>query len=720
MGASQGLTAACQPCYTESCCDDDTLDEKSTTYTRPLTVHGFNVLSFGPGSGPAGQVFEETLRGLSRADRSLLQFSSTACLVAVRWIIHQGAAPDVHDANGTTALHVACRSGSLPVVCEVLKYSQLLEAVDIAGWTPLHIAGHMGRSEAVRFLLQARASPHRRNASGQTPAQISLDRVTREVLQAAAEDGDWERGMVALGDAEQEVEDGPEDYFAAFNMKEDRVGVPHQCERELFFVTPKASIKEVTTFRKSLMKLLVLLFNLKPSAGLAFAVACGLSESYGAAARALLHTEGADRSKIGNFLGQDFSLCLLVRFGVLDSLPLLCTGVITCLEMSFSRIQLPEDMDRMERLLHAAALVWWRKHRALSPSMLPTEGAVVDESASETRELVGHGLLQYISSAQVLSQLMFSTVMLHQVIHGDGTGPAGTMSFEDWAGMNKGLEDVHKDLPDFITRPIYDAICAKFVPELCIAPSAQSPTSRSQGRSHIGSESSEDEFMPYGQDKKSSPISVNGQAEVTGPSAFQQLAQAEGWIQLNCHLPIVASQQVRPGSETLATEGLGGGMALVGQDGLSALMKVRAGSDAVLPPGPLEHGWVWASLCSICLLFSTMPPGKPVGSELAAPHAVVDVRLLNVTEVDREARSLTVATFSTHPYRPKTEGSEEGASLGDIPVVLLMEDGRFQELSLPPLQMKVETEEELDAWVSLLAEKNNIKLKDGKHAITLA
>mmetsp|Transcript_15829 Transcript_15829/g.26907 ORF Transcript_15829/g.26907 Transcript_15829/m.26907 type:complete len:150 (+) Transcript_15829:1-450(+) len=149
-------------------------------------------------------------------------------------------------------------------------------------------------------------------------------------------------------------------------------------------------------------------------------------------------------------------------------------------------------------------------------------------------------------------------------------------------------------------------------------------------------------------------------------------------------------------------------------------MKVRAGSDAVLPPGPLEHGWVWASLCSICLLFSTMPPGKPVGAELAAPHAVVDVRLLNVTEVDREARSLTVATFSTHPYRPKMEGSEEARPLGDIPVILLMEDGRFQELSLPPLQMKVETEEELDAWVSLLAEKNNIKLKDGKHAITLA
>ena len=75
-------------------------------------------------------------------------------------------------------------------------------------------------------------------------------------------------------------------------------------------------------------------------------------------------------------------------------------------------------------------------------------------------------------------------------------------------------------------------------------------------------------------------------------------------------------------------------------------------------------------------------------------------------EVDREAKSLTVATFSTHPYRPKMEGkgdtyqslehlepmqkwmpmvsyqghtiqselhlsgSEEGRPLGDIPVIL--------------------------------------------------
>ena len=47
----------------------------------------------------------------------------------------------------------------------------------------------------------------------------------------------------------------------------------------------------------------------------------------------------------------------------------------------------------------------------------------------------------------------------------------------------------------------------------------------------------------------------------------------------------MASQQIRPGSETLATEGA------LGAEGLTALMKLRAGSDAVLPPGPLEHGW---------------------------------------------------------------------------------------------------------------------------------
>ena len=99
--------------------------------------------------------------------------------------------------------------------------------------------------------------------------------------------------------------------------------------------------------------------------------------------------------------------------------------------------------------------------------------------------------------------------------------------------------------------------------------------------------------------------------------------------------------------------------------GQQLLTQVRAGSDAVLPPGPLRawlghglrnmgdsaceatcdllHPKVWASLCSICLLFfnnvrgpwshrwcptftalkTPRPPGKPVGSELAAPHAVV-------------------------------------------------------------------------------------------------
>ncbi|CAE7676801.1 BIG4, partial [Symbiodinium pilosum] len=460
----------------------------------------------------------------------------------------------------------------------------------------------------------------------------------------------------------------------------DRVGVPHQCERELFFVTPKASIKEVTTFRKSLMKLLVLLFNLKPSAGLAFAVACGLSESYGAAARALLHTEGADRSKIGNFLGQDFSLCLLVRFGVLDSLPLLCTGVISCLEMAFARIQLPEDMDRMERLLHAAALVWWRKHRALSPSMLPPETTPESEPPGSNRELVGHALLQYISSAQVLAQLMFSTVMLHCVIHGDGTGEPGEMSYESWTGMNKGLEDINKDVPEFVQRPIYDAVCKKFSPELSVVMTVgYSPTPSRTGlmQSRLGSDSSEDELLPYGQDRRTpaspSDADTDG-ADGNAPSAFQQIAQAEGWVQLNCHLPIIGSAQVRPGSETLGSDHQGGtDPPAAGEPAMEALRKAAASAGPGMSPGPPESGWVWASLCSICLLFSSLPPGRALQgtSDLAAPHAVVDVRLLHVIDVDRETCSLTVGTFSANPYRPKAEGNhDDGRAIGDIPVVL--------------------------------------------------
>merc|ERR1719361_2540333 len=97
------------------------------------------------GCDPAGAVFHETLEDLNEVDRLLLTFASSANLEAIRWLFVLGANADACDTNGTTCLHAACRSGSYSIVKEFIARGLHLEAVDVAGCTPLHVALFMGR-----------------------------------------------------------------------------------------------------------------------------------------------------------------------------------------------------------------------------------------------------------------------------------------------------------------------------------------------------------------------------------------------------------------------------------------------------------------------------------------------------------------------------------------------------------------------------------------------
>eukprot|EP00930_Biecheleria_cincta_P029660 TRINITY_DN20604_c0_g2_i1.p1 TRINITY_DN20604_c0_g2~~TRINITY_DN20604_c0_g2_i1.p1 ORF type:complete len:755 (-),score=167.27 TRINITY_DN20604_c0_g2_i1:175-2439(-) len=747
MGASQ-LSGICHTCQPDVCCDSENLvdEDGGSASLKTLGLQGFNVLAFGPGSSPAGQVFEETLRDLSRKDRNLLIFCSTSCLTAVRWLVQQGASKEVADSNGTTCLHVACRSGALPVVCEVMNFHPMLEAVDVCGWTPLHIAAHMGRAEAVLRLLQAAANPNVRNAAGQTPAQLCLDRATREVLQAATENAvlPSSRHLASLGstevvEADEEWPMDAHDFLQAREVQQDSVGVPSQCERELFFVTPKPAIREVKSFRKPLSQLVVTIFNLSPSCGLAFSVACGLSEGYTAAARSLLHSGGASRNKIGNFLGQDFSLCLLVRFGVLDSLPLLHTGVISGLRLTLSHMQLPEDPQKVERLISATALVWWRKHRAYyaSNAIQPHgEISVAPIQNSNNKEFVGLGLLQYLSSSQVLSQLMYSAVMLHWTIHGDGTGEKGEITFEEWMQLNRGLEDISKDVPELVQRPVFETLQRHFMPELVLA-----MPGRSRGLEFAepvmtlvtddADDAEDNDFEEYVEDKlkvvdgtelavsdeKQEPM--HSAAFVSG-SALRNMAQVEGWLQL-----IGAGPPLAQGSDQFGSEALGTYQLEASIDGLLSSSMLRNSDRSInnemAPPGPPEQGWVWASLCSILLLFSLAPPGTPCGDsdDTVAPHALVDIRHLQVVQVSREGQS-----FGLHKVPPKDlegpmsarQGADSSASL-QVPMILFLADGRWQDWNLPPLRIKTTTDDQLAKWTSLLSRRADPKTSDATRAI---
>jgi hypothetical protein len=147
-----------------------------------LRVPVASVLEWGPNESPVGCVVDETIGHLDPLDQQLLLFSASSCVVAIRWLLHCGANWEVSDSHGTTCLHTACRSGDIPMVVEIMKRETLIEATDNFSWAPLHVAAHMGRHMVALKLLEARASPHKRNALGQTPLQICVEQEIWKIL----------------------------------------------------------------------------------------------------------------------------------------------------------------------------------------------------------------------------------------------------------------------------------------------------------------------------------------------------------------------------------------------------------------------------------------------------------------------------------------------------------------------------------------------------------
>ena len=75
----------------------------------------------------------------------------------VRWLLQHGAEP-AHQLTGgerTTALHKAIEAGSYDLVQTLLRYEgvpALLDAKDINGRTPLHVAAEAGRADVVELV----------------------------------------------------------------------------------------------------------------------------------------------------------------------------------------------------------------------------------------------------------------------------------------------------------------------------------------------------------------------------------------------------------------------------------------------------------------------------------------------------------------------------------------------------------------------------------------
>lgn len=668
MGAGHSCGACCPP--TDECEEDGGIG----------FVDSLSVLDWGPGNEPVGQVFEETLAHLGTLDRQLLLFCATTSLAAVRWLMHLGGCIDVCDANGSTCLHVACRSGALSVVRAVMQHATLLDATDVASWTPLHIAAHMGRREAALRLLRARASPQCRNVRGQTPLDLCMDIGTLEVLRGSLPEeqddhGDFESTQVIVT-AGGNISAGVGDL-----LEDDSVGIPLRCEPECFLVNPSPIIRATAPHRKALLHIAAVIFNMRPSHGLAFAVVSGIVESYTGAMRLFLQNGCACRIKLGSFLGEAFSLCTLIRFSVFDFMPLLNTGVISSLSRAFSVLQLPEDLQKIDRLVRGLAHVWWRKHKALDEGLADGQTSQLCQEARASKdlqskaqdgdqqsELQGLELKQYLAGSDALCQLMLSAVLLHWFVHANGSGPSRQLSFEAWLALNRGIEAGGTDVPEHVQRRVHAVVCESFREELVLS----KPTGLSG--------------QPAG-----SPGEEGG-----GAGALSVCATLEGWVEiLDSTLagPEASARDGTCGEHTASAglaQGLGSGRSGMLQAAFASATGGAGGNKGTVAAG--VGGRVWASLCSIFLLFATSP-GDDAGN---APYVLTDARHLRVAHVSTETLGITLQGVPGKNTPDKLE----------IPItfVLLLADGRWREVRVTKLDLKVETAEELQSWVSNLVQ----------------
>jgi len=665
-----------------------------------------------------GAVFEETLQDLNDMDRQLLLFSAGSNLAAVRWLFILGADRHSCDSNGTTALHTSCRTGGLSIVLELLRQGIPLDASDVFGWTPLHIGIFMGRRDVALCLLRAQAPVDARNQRGQTPLDVCSDAWTREAILSFVAHAQTNPHEPWLFEREDEAR---QDFFYTGRL-----------HYEPFFVPRSPAISECQ-HKQNLYAVGQLIFNKRPGQGLAFLVASGCTRDYPVDLSYFLRRGRLDHSQIGHFLGEAFSLSQTLRLEFINSVKFHGTSVVSSLAKVFTLLQIPADLQKIDRLVHTVARIWWRQHDRISDEQV--NGTLPEDSASADADSLGaagrtaseggaHGnatevelesfeLKQYLTSAETLYQLMFSVVMLHWNLYappvGDGDDEDGKITLPMWLDINRGLEADGSDVPTNVLARTYSVIRDGFIPQLAIRkPAKPSGSGKDDVKRSLMSNAATVESWacivghPWG------AFSGAGPQCTQIPSIFSEtLASVRGDLNFgpicNPVTPVTApgGGGISAGGKPPATGG--GGGRVIGP--VSCL-------DTQGLPGKDR---VWLSLCYTMLFLAPSP------SIQEAPYAFVHLRRVVLDRAEPRASTLTLVCNPEGTGledKVPTEGSEAGppeavkqteaggtssyASSRAVVVIFLLPDGRWQEVGVPRLEVQLPDEEMTERWVKHL------------------
>jgi hypothetical protein len=459
------------------------------------------------------------------------------------------------------------------------------------------------------------------------------------------------------------------------------------------------------------------MFNQQPGYGLAFLVASGVARDYPVDMSTFLRRSKVDIKQVGSFLGEAFSLSHTIRLEFVNSVVLQNTGVVSALARVFHMLQLPDDLQKINRLIHGVARIWWRQHERLvkdmngqAPALRPGDKG---QGQGLPEELTGLELKQYLSSSDVLHQLMFSTVLLHWYIHKDGNGgQKREMDFSVWKKMNQGIEAGSIDVPDHVQQRVHAIVTRSFTLELAVA----TPNCRHRGDAAGGP----DEGGGPGDAWSSIVASERPQSPLLSGSAA-----LEGWSQIvgggfpkppgltggqivtykqvsNIFSEVTSSSGVKKNPLGYA-EGPGGhqhGGAPGG--GGPSQFKLPGGQEGGV--GSRREDFAWLSICYTLLLFSASPI-------VGAPYAFVELQ--RVTVSNKQSDTLTISLEGAQDLEDhdadlaaaggRSSSTAEGKTMSTpVVIVLLLPDGRWQELNLPKLDLRVQSAAEFEMWIAHL------------------
>eukprot|EP00929_Paragymnodinium_shiwhaense_P006066 TRINITY_DN10888_c0_g1_i2.p1 TRINITY_DN10888_c0_g1~~TRINITY_DN10888_c0_g1_i2.p1 ORF type:complete len:453 (+),score=55.04 TRINITY_DN10888_c0_g1_i2:356-1714(+) len=371
--------------------------------------------------------------------------------------------------------------------------------------------------------------------------------------------------------------------------------------------------------------------------------------------------------QVGTFLGEDFSLSKILRLEFINGADLRYYGIIYSLQKVFLGMQVPTDLQKVNRLAEGVAEIWWRQHCRQGPACTD-----IDERITLDSEPRGYALKALVPDFEVFRQLVFSAILLHRSFH-DSPSDEEHVSLEDYIRLHRVLTDngitTAESLENLLTQ-LYSTLKVLKISNLLADP-VPAPEKRqgSLARTKCAlAERSE----------------VEGWARLghgaTRPHPLGRTSEAQFWqvfseATASSRRGVTVRQAFQP---TAAISPLSPALGV----GCSS----RLARDSAAAQGSGEY--VWLSLCDTLLFLSTGPDD---GAPIAFCH------LENVQFAGIEPSHSRIAIQSG----PPPFGEETAPP--PLKLVFLLPDGRWRPIELMQLELEMSERGQLEPWINALA-----------------